>query len=158
MKNLLTKSSSILFLTIYFLLFSLPLSAALVQVNGKWTDAKYAPSLSIAEHYDLGYRLLNENKWDDSLRNFLIITMHFPESPFYADALFYSGVCYYNINELDLANKQFSSYLQLGGNLKNFEKVFEYKYQIAELYSKGKKKRIFGLKQAPVLLLEEAKL
>lgn len=122
---------------------------ALVQVEGKWSDSKYAPTLTLAEHYDLGCKLLLENNWEEALRNFLIITTHFPSSPYYADSVFNSGVCYYHQAAFDLANRQFSKYLNLGGNLKHFEKVFEFKYYIAEYYSKGSKKHMFGIKQLP---------
>ncbi len=144
--------SRIIIFSLFFFFISSALSAAIVQINGKWSDNKYAPTLSVPEHYDLGVQLLHENKWGDALQNFMIIALHFPESPFYADALFSSGICYYFLSEFDFANKQFTRYLNLGGNLKHFDKVFEFKYHIADFYSKGSKKHLLGFKQLPAFL------
>jgi len=129
-----------------------PLEAAYARINGKWSDEKYSPTLSVTEHYDLGHQCLFENKWDESLKNFMVIVSYFDTSPFYSDALFYTGVCHYFLGEYDLANAQFTKYLDLGGNLKYFEKVFEFKYYIAEQFANGYKRRPFGLRQLPRVL------
>lgn len=139
-------------LSISFWFFSHKIQAGIVQINGKWSDTKYAPTLSIPEHYDLGNQLLLDNQWEEALKNFLIIAIHFPESPFYADSLYQSGVCYFYLSDFDLANRQFSKYLNLGGNLKHFEKVFEFKYQIAQSYMQGSKKHLFGFQRFPRMM------
>jgi len=118
-------------------------------VSGKWSPDKYVPICSVQEHYDLGCQEFYKNNWDDALINFMVITYHYQESPFYHDAIFYSGICYYFQSEYDLANKQFDRYLSVGGKLKHFEKVFEFKLEIANYYAKGKKKHIFGWERLP---------
>jgi outer membrane protein assembly factor BamD (BamD/ComL family) len=137
---------------ICFLSVLVPLPAAIVQINGKWSDDKYAPVVSVAEHYELGTKLLGEEKWERARDNFLVIAIHFPESPFYADSLFYSGVCHFHCKDYDLANEQFATYLNQGSSLQHFEKVFEYKYQIAEHYSNGARKHLFGIDGLPKLV------
>lgn len=119
------------------------------HVSGKWSPEAYVPMYSVQEHYDLGYQEMNKQHWDEALRNFMIISYHFPDSPFYPDALFYSGVCYYYKFECDLANKQFNRYLAQTGKLKHFEKVFEYKLEIANTFSQGSKKHLFGFEKLP---------
>lgn len=138
-------------LVVSFILFfsALCLNGAIVQINGKWSDSKHAPTMAVAEHFDLGCRLLEEKNYKEALNNFLVITIHFSESRFYSDALYYSGICYYNTNDLDLANKQFTRYLDIGSQLNHFEKIFEYKFLIAEGFSKGAKKHLFGVGKLP---------
>jgi len=138
-----------LLLFIFCIFSHLEMCAAITQVNGKWVKVKYAPSLSAPDHYDKGFRLFNENNWEDALTQFTIINLHFQETAFYPDALFYSGVCYYFKGEFDLANKQFDQYLLLSGKLKHFEKVFEFKYHIAEAFRSGRKKHPFGIAAIP---------
>lgn len=127
------------------------LQGGLVQIDGKWSDEKLAPRYSVSEHYDLAYQMMGKKEWDRALDNFLIVTIHFPETLFFADSLFYSGVCYFQLKDYDLANKQFNLYLNLGGTLKHFEKAFEYKYEIANVFAQGARKHVFGLKKLPRL-------
>lgn len=122
---------------------------AYVKVNGKWSPEEYAPTITVQEHYDLGYQLLYKDQWYEALNHFLVIAYHFEESPFFADALFYSGVCYFHLGDYDLSNKQLSKYLLLSGKLKHFEMAFDYKFQIAEHFRNGRKKHMFGLKKWP---------
>lgn len=119
------------------------------QISGKWSPDQYIPYLSVQEHYDKGYQALYDNEWDQALTHFMVILYHFEESPFYLDALFYSGICYYFKSDLDLANQQFDQYLTSNGKLKYFEKVFEFKYHIADFYQKGSKKHLFGKSRLP---------
>lgn len=136
-------------LLIYFLLLPFSASAAFTQVNGKWSQDRYIPTTSVQEHYDRGYQALYANNWDEALLNFTIVAIHFPESPFYNDSIFYSGICHYFKADFDFANREFDRYLTQSGKLKHFEKVFEFKYYIADYYQKGKKKHLFGLSQLP---------
>ncbi len=101
------------------------------------------------EVYDEGYQLLYENVWDEALMRFAFVVSHYEESPFYADSLFYSGLCCYFRGHFDLANQRFDDYLGLDGQLKHFEKVFEFKYQIAKYYEEGCRKHLMGKASLP---------
>ena len=124
---------------------------ALVQVNGKWSDERYVPKYSVSEHFDLAKQLFQQEKWLEARNNFLVITLHFPESPFYGEALYYSGVCYFESGDYDMANRQFSTYLNHGTALQHFEMAFDYKYRIAEAFGEGSRKHLFGLEKMPKL-------
>lgn len=137
------------FLILACLLSPLAVFGSYTKVNGKWSPEEYVPTITVQEHYDLGYQLLYKNQWDEALVHFMVILYHFEDSPFFPDALFYSAICYFHKSEFDLSNKQFSKYLLLSGKLKHFEKVFDYKFQIAENFRQGRKKHLFGLKQLP---------
>ncbi|NGX53944.1 MAG: Outer membrane protein assembly factor BamD [Chlamydiae bacterium] len=124
--------------------------AAFVQYDGKWSDSRYVPTLTLTEHYDVGYRHFQDHEWYEALRNFLTILIHFPDSPFQADAIFYSGVSYYFLEEYDLANVQFDRYIRTGGTPKHFEQAFEFKFNIAERFAnKATMKHPMGLQIFP---------
>jgi outer membrane protein assembly factor BamD (BamD/ComL family) len=138
-------------LSLFFCMLLLPIAlfGGYSHVSGKWSPECYVPLYSVQEHYDKGHQELNQNNYDDALIHFMVIAYHYQESPFYNDSIFYSGVCYYFKGDLDLANKQFDRYLSFGGKLKHFEKVFEFKLEIANDYSKGLKKHLFGFERLP---------
>src|ERR1700722_15483220 len=119
------------------------------HVSGKWSPELYVPQFSVQEHYDRGYQELYRSNWDESLTHFMVIAYHFEESPFYTDSIFYSGICYFFKKDFALANKQFDRYLAIGGKLKHFEKVFEFKLEIAHYFAKGQKKHLFGFEKLP---------
>ncbi len=138
---------------LFFLFFlTTPLFGAFTLIQGKWSDERYAPKFSVQEHYDLACSNLLEEAYAPALNDFLTIIYHFYESPFYSDSLYYAGVCYFNLKEYDLADRNFSLYLGLSGQLRYFEKVFEYKYLIAEAYRKGAFRHIFGVEKLPKIL------
>lgn len=138
-------------LSLLFGLFLLPLTlfGGYTYVNGRWSPQAYAPGHSVQEHYDTGSQELHNKNWDNALNNFMAVVYHFKGSPFYQDALFYAAVCLFNKKEYDLADKQFDLYVESGGKLKHFEKVFDYKLQIADKFAHGTKKHIFGLTKFP---------
>ncbi|MCH9608687.1 MAG: Cell division coordinator CpoB [Chlamydiales bacterium] len=125
------------------------MEASYVRVGHSWSEVRYAPTTSVSKHFDQGSQLLEEKKWEEALENFQAIAYHFQDSPFYTDAIFHSALCYYYLGHFDIADKYFSHYLSLSGNLKYFEKTFEFKYHIAEYYREGRKKHLFGLERLP---------
>ncbi len=138
-------------LLISLLLLPFTAFSGVSQVGGKWSPEMYTPTLSVQEHYDFGYQALYANDWQTAQQHFMIILYHFAETPFYADSLFYSGIAFYFQGEFDLANRQFDRYLALSGKLKHFEKVFEFKYYIADYYVQGCRKHLFGISSMPRL-------
>ena len=119
------------------------------HVSGKWSPERFVPLYSVQEHYDLGYGEFDKGNWDEALTHFMVITYHYSESPFYADAIYYAGICYYQLGDCEVANKQFDRYLAIGNKLKYFEKVFDYKQGIADHYASGVKKHLFGIEKLP---------
>ncbi len=107
------------------------------------------PSVSVQEHYDYGYQAYYQNKFEDALTHFMVVIYHFDDSPFYHDSVYFSGLCYYSMEEYDLANRQLDRYLSLSGKLKHFETVFEYKLEIANRFIDGKKRHLFGNEKLP---------
>lgn len=139
------------FITLILLCMPLSMFGAYSRVNGTWSPDRYAPMYSVQEHYDQATQNLNSKNWDEAFKDCMVIIYHYPESPFYPDALFYSGVCYIHKKDYDLANRQFNKYLDLSGKLKHFEEVFEYKFEIAENFKEGSRKHLFGKEKLPKL-------
>lgn len=140
---------------LYFLLSLIPLmplECALVPFNGKCTDARYAPTMSVSEHFERGYQLVEEKNWERALPHFITITKHFPNSPFCTDAFFYAGACRYFLGQHDLANTEFSKYLTQNATLHHFEKVFAFKLRIADSFAAGGTKRLFGWERMPFVI------
>lgn len=110
---------------------------------------KIIPELSVQDYYDKGYQQLQAQDFDDALWNFKTVIEHFSETPFYLDSLFYAGVSLFHMEHYDLADAYFGRYLNQPGSLTHFEKVFAFKFQIAQRYREGKKRHFGGIATLP---------
>lgn len=135
----------------FFFATTLPCFATLVKVNGKLSEGKFAPIYSLDKHFELGCELMEKEKWDEALINFLVISTHFPEDQNYSSALFFSGVCYYFLKDYQLCDRQMTSYLNQKNEHPYFEKVFLYKYHVAEAFRLGATKHLFDFERFPKL-------
>ena len=131
------------------LLLSSTLFAAYTQIDGVWYREMYAPQKSAGEHFDDGQRLLKEKKYDEAARNFLIVIQHYPDTIFFADALFQTASCYMLLGHFDIADEYLAAYLNQKGTLKYFEKAFEYKFIIAERFRAGMRRHPYGIAAIP---------
>ena len=131
------------------LLLSSQLFAAYTQIDGIWYKEELAPTKSVAEHFDEAKALLKKENYEEAVRSFLIVVQSFPDTAFFADALYYTGVCYLHIGHLDIADEYFSAYLNQKGTLKHFEKVFDNKFLIAEKFRQGKRRHPYGIATLP---------
>lgn len=129
--------------------FCAPLCAGWQRVGEVWSNTRYAPTLPVQEHFDAATQYVQEKQWDEALDHYMVIVHHFQQTPFFADSLYHVALCYYYLGHFDLADQYFSRYLNLNGTLKYFEKVFEYKYNIAENYREGRRKHLLGYKSLP---------
>lgn len=145
-----------LFLVLALSFASAPLWSAYVLVDGVLSDAKYAPELSAKEHFQTANSAMEAKEWEVAERHFRTVTLHFADTSYYADALFYSGVCQFFLGDFDLANQMISSYLTSHGTLTHFEKAFEFKYHIAEQFAGGAKKHLFNKSALPLLASAES--
>ncbi|WP_348663604.1 tetratricopeptide repeat protein [Chlamydia vaughanii] len=119
--------------------------------SGKLSPQKFVPKHSPEEYLAEGIRNLESQSYRKAILCFGMITHHFPEDPLYAQALYLMGVCYFNKDQPDLADKAFSAYMQLP-NAEYSEELFEMKYAIAQSFAKGKRKRVFLLEGFPKLV------
>lgn len=110
-------------------------------------DKQHRPT--VQEYFSEVNRDFQKQKWDDLLYYSNIIYKFFPSSPFAKEALFYQGVAYFHKEDYVIANKMFSAYLKKDFSPKFFEETFKYKFEIAEKFREGSKKRLFGWKHGP---------
>jgi outer membrane protein assembly factor BamD (BamD/ComL family) len=138
-------------LILFFFLSVTPftLQAAYLLDKGKLVDREEAATLSVQEHYSAAINAYQKKKWNELVKQAIIVTKNFESSPFAQEALFYLAVGYFHQEEYDLANEKFSAYLKKQTTPKHFEEAIEYKFAIAEKFQKGAKKHILGWKTMP---------
>ena len=125
------------------------LDAGYVFRNGSLINDKYAASMSYLDHYSLACRAYTACDWSEAHRNFYIVANSFDQCPQASDALFYLGICYFNMNEFDMANDALDAYLSSSNNPQYFELAFAYKFAIAEQFRCGAKRRFCGTRKLP---------
>ena len=126
-----------------------PLEAKYVIRDGSLVSEKYAPTMSYVDHYSAGCTAYNDCHWKEAHRHFYIVSDAYSNCPLASDALFYLGVCYFNLDELDIANATLDSYLASDNNPRYFELAFDYKYNVAEKFRCGSRRRYLGSKRLP---------
>ncbi len=147
MKKYISPFSFLLFLVLSTCLSNV--EAAYIFKNGSIIDVKDAATLPLQEHYNLGIEALKQKKWPEAVHQFRIVTINFPDADLAIEALYYLGVSYYNTKDVDLANKNFTKYLEVHKSPKHFESVFRYKLAIADAFKAGAKKHLFNQEKLP---------
>lgn len=104
------------------------------------------------EFHEKLMKAYQNSHWNEVVKEAKLLQANYPHSPLVSDAYYYMGVAYFNLGELEFANETFTSYLKESNNLRNFEDAVNYKYQIANQYEAGVKKRLFGLKKLPKVI------
>ncbi len=117
--------------------------------NGKLIDKKKAATLTVQDHFGTGMGAMEHGDWQEAATQFTIISNSFPNTSYGQDASYYLGVSYFHLKELDFANDAFTQYLKSKNNPQFFQEAIEYKFQIAEAFKGGSKKRVMGYKQLP---------
>lgn len=78
-----------------------------------------------------------------------IISYNFPTTPFAQEVSYMIGEAYYKLDQLEYANEAFTAYLNTTAAPKHFEAAIEYKFNIAERFAAGEKKRLFNSPKMP---------
>ncbi len=84
-----------------------------------------------------------------------ILAKELSNSPFAAEGAYYKAVAFFEMKEYEKANDAFSYYLSHFANLKHFQDAMRYKFEIAEAFSKGEKKRLFHASYMPRIISGE---
>lgn len=145
------RTASIL-LSIYLLASTTSLPAPYVWKNGWFHDQKYVATESLEEHWKQGLQALASSKWDEALAQFRIVNLSFPDSSQAKEAHYYIGVALYNLDDFDIANKEFSQYLEVENNPQFYEEVFNYKLLIAQKLKAGALRHPFGYQSMPKIM------
>lgn len=129
------------------------LDAAFTIRNGKLTVAeRSAASASLATLFADGLFYMEEKNWKAAAQQFEIVAANAPEVQIGQVSNFNLGVCYFELEEYEMANSAFTEYLKCSTNPQFFQRAVEYKYHIAEAFRNGAKRRPFGANQLPKLL------
>lgn len=81
-----------------------------------------------------------------------LIAYNFPSSPFAQELPYFSGYAYFQLGQYELANQSLSAYLNHSASHSHFEEAIRMKFEIAEAFLHGKKKRLFGSHKMPAWL------
>jgi outer membrane protein assembly factor BamD (BamD/ComL family) len=130
----------------FFLLiaFALPL-LALEEHELTWENT----GPSVQEYNSALQQAIQEERWWDVIDYADIISYNFPTTPFAQEISYTLGEAYYKLNQFEYANDCFTAYLSRAAAPKHFEEAIEYKFNIAELFANGTKKRLFGSIKMP---------
>lgn len=142
------------------ILFCMPLvsHAAYTLKNGKLIKSEEVATMSVQEHYSAAVDAYQKQSWEEVIHHCTVVIKNFKTSPFAQEAYFYLGVSYFELEELEFANRFFTKYLKKQATPKFFEETLQYKFKIAERYQKGAKKHILGMENLPkwIPAVEEA--
>lgn len=122
-------------------------SAYTVQ-QGKLLNTKEIATMSVQEHFSAATDALEQKDWDELVAQAWIVYKNFPSTPFAQEALYYLGIGYFHLGELEKANKELGNYLKRQTPL-HFEEAIQCKFAIAEQYKSGKKKPLLGWRALP---------
>ncbi|MEM1283359.1 MAG: tetratricopeptide repeat protein [Chlamydiota bacterium] len=143
------KKSFCCLITLLALCSFISLEAAYTSKGGHPANANETATMSGKDHYNFGVEAFEAKNWNEAAKQFNIVAIEFPDSPYGADAYYFAGVAYYQIKEYDLANEAFNNYLKVKNDPKFFQEVIQYKFSIAEQFRGGARRRPFGTKQFP---------
>lgn len=141
------KYLSLLFL-ITFVFSTITLQAAGIRPKTKPCLSEEADKAYMLARFNAGAHYYNAENWRKASNEFEKLIYFFPASETAAEASFYLGICYYEMNELDFANTEFSAYLKTTSHPEFFEQAIFYKYWIAEKL-KTSKRRPFKYRYLP---------
>ncbi len=108
--------------------------------------------LSVQEYYSYMQEAIDDADWWAAIDFGELMLYHFPESPYGQEIPYFIGMAYYRLNQHELANNALSEYLKNSTSPKYFEEALQTKFDIAEFYHKGGKKRLFSSHKLPAIL------
>ncbi len=107
------------------------------------------PGPSVQEYNSALQQAIAAENWWAVIDYANLISYNFPTSPFAQEISYIMGEAYYKLNQLEYANDCFTAYLNRVSSPKHFEEAIEYKFNIAERFAGGAKKRLFGSPKMP---------
>lgn len=106
-------------------------------------------TLSPEEYFLIGKEAFEGKQWRRALKYLGMAIQRAPQTTFALESYYYRGIAYYNLDELDHANRSFDAYLRSQTNPRYFQEALLYKFEIAERYRGGAARRCFGMKSLP---------
>lgn len=132
-----------------FLLFPIAGWPTYTIRGGKIIDKDLLPSLSPQEHHQAMITANEKQDWKELVRHALILNKFFKYTPFSQEAVYFLGLGYFNLEDYELANNHFTTYLKQQVSPKHFEEAIKCKFTIAQKFQQGEKKHLFGAEKMP---------
>lgn len=117
--------------------------------NGRIVDADLVATMPVEGHFNAGLGATECEDWSTAAKHFAIVTQNFPGTICAHESFYYLGIAYYYLEELDFSNDAFTEYLKGKQHPKYFIEAMQYKFNIAEQFRNGARRRFFGTKQLP---------
>jgi outer membrane protein assembly factor BamD (BamD/ComL family) len=128
-----------------------PLQGAYLYKNGHFIHEKDIATKSVEEHYQAGIDALKAKQWETAYQQFHIVIVSYGQTSLAQDAQYYVAVALYEMNDIDVANREFSTYLKKNNDPAHLEDVYRYKLAIAEKLSAGARTHLLGFDSLPRL-------
>ena len=133
------------------LLGAAPLQGAYLFKNGHFINKNDVATKSAEEHFQSGLDSLKAKQWQEARQQFHIVIVSFGQSSLAQDAQYYMAVALYEMDDFDVANREFSTYLKKVNDASRLEDVYRYKLAIAERLSEGARTHLLGFDSLPKL-------
>ncbi|MBS0620305.1 MAG: outer membrane protein assembly factor BamD [Verrucomicrobia bacterium] len=117
--------------------------------NGKLIKSEEVATLSVQEHYSAMMDAYQTRDFEETVAQALVVIRNFPATPFASEAYYYLGMGYFELGELEYANRFLGTYLKKQSTPKFFEEAIECKFKIGEKYHHGAKRHILGWEAMP---------
>ncbi len=101
------------------------------------------------EEFQLAKQSWKAGDYNGALLSFEAIWNNYPRSPLAPESIFRAAKCLIRLQELEAANEKLSLYLRSQGAPTYFKEAIQDKFQIAEKFSEGFGKPIFGVRYLP---------
>lgn len=118
-------------------------------------EASFQEGPSVQEYNRALQQAIGMESWWAAIDYASLIAERFPASPFAQEAPYAMGEAYYKLNQFEYANSCLTDYLTHAASPKHFEAAIEYKFDIAERFAHGEKKRLFGSPKMPAWVAAE---
>src|SRR5574342_1123042 len=126
-----------------------PLLGAYTVKGGKILNVEEVATLSVQDHHSLLLDAMQNENYEEVIRQANIIIKNFPDTPFHQESFYFMGAAYFGQQEYDIANQHLSVYLRKQTALQHFRDAISLKFQIAEKFREGCKKHIGGVDFLP---------
>lgn len=137
-------SDSLMKKFVFALLASFSVLTALEEEDLNWDEGP-----SVQEYNSALQQAISLGDWWRVIDYANIISYNFPTTPFAQEISYIIGEAYYKLDQLEYANEAFTAYLNHAAAPKHFEEAIEYKFNIAERFAAGEKKRLFSSPKMP---------
>jgi len=131
------------------LLFPIAMFGEYTLHDGKLVPTKQVALRPVQEHHSRVLKAYEKKDWNLLEKETLIVIKNFPKTSFSREAIYYLGVAYFERQDYDMANFQFTDYLTCHATPKYFEEAIQYKFEIAEHFRSGARKHLMGFKSMP---------